>query len=86
MALNIKDPLTDKLARRLASKTGESITVAVRAAIEDKLKATEHLDVKRQASLRERIRHIQAEMAALPTLTNATDDEIIGYNEYGVPE
>ena len=35
MALNIKDPETDRLARLLARETGESITVAARIALED---------------------------------------------------
>jgi hypothetical protein len=32
MALNIKDPETDRLAQRLSVLTGESITAAVEAA------------------------------------------------------
>ncbi|MDQ3382985.1 MAG: type II toxin-antitoxin system VapB family antitoxin, partial [Actinomycetota bacterium] len=38
MALNIKDPVTDRLARELARATGESITVSLRVAIEDRLR------------------------------------------------
>jgi antitoxin VapB len=86
MALNIKDPATDRLARKLAALTGASITVAVRTAIEEKLKADERNDEKREKSLAERVKRIQDEIRALPTLTNKTDDEIIGYNEYGVAE
>ena len=37
VALNIKDPETDRLARELAIATGESITVAARRAIEERL-------------------------------------------------
>jgi antitoxin VapB len=37
MALNIKDPETDRLVRELAAATGESITVATRRAVEDRL-------------------------------------------------
>jgi antitoxin VapB len=38
MALNIKDPATDRLARELVAATGESITVAVRTAMEERLR------------------------------------------------
>ncbi|WP_035696918.1 type II toxin-antitoxin system VapB family antitoxin, partial [Bradyrhizobium liaoningense] len=38
MALSIKDPETEKLARTLAERTGETITVATRRAIEDRLR------------------------------------------------
>lgn len=86
MTLNIKDPLTDKLARKLAARTGASLTVAVRGAIEDKLKLQDMKDEKKQKSLAERVKRIQEEMRALPTLTDKTDDEIMGYNEYGVAE
>ena len=37
MALNIKDPDTDRLARELAALTGESITTAARRALEERL-------------------------------------------------
>lgn len=37
MALNIKDTETDRLARELAAATGESITVAARRALEERL-------------------------------------------------
>ena len=37
MALNIKDPEADRLARALAAATGESITVAARAAFAERL-------------------------------------------------
>src|SRR5207249_10051344 len=37
VALNIKDEETDRLARELAAATGESITVAARRAIEERL-------------------------------------------------
>lgn len=41
MALNIKDPKTDRLARELAAATGESITIAVRRAIEERLQCVQ---------------------------------------------
>lgn len=37
MALSIKDPETDRLARALAEATGESITEAIRRALEERL-------------------------------------------------
>ena len=43
MALNIKDSDTDRLARELAAVTGESITVATRQAIEERLAGFGHV-------------------------------------------
>jgi len=38
MALNIRDPETDRVVRELVDATGESITVAVRTAVEERLR------------------------------------------------
>jgi antitoxin VapB len=38
MALSIKDPETERLARTLAERTGESITLATRRALEERLR------------------------------------------------
>ena len=37
MSMNIKNPETDRLARKLAAATGESITTAVTAAVRERL-------------------------------------------------
>ena len=37
MALNIKNPETERLARELAKRTGESLTVAVTVALRERL-------------------------------------------------
>ena len=42
MALNIKDPETDRLALELEAATGESITVAARRALEERLERVRH--------------------------------------------
>ena len=47
MALSIKDRETDRLARKLARLTGESITKAVKAAIKDRLDIVEYDGVER---------------------------------------
>ena len=41
MALNIKDPETDQLARRLVTLTGEGITVAVKTAVRERIEREE---------------------------------------------
>ena len=38
MPLSIKDPETERLARDLAQRTGESITVATRKALQERLR------------------------------------------------
>ena len=85
MALNIKDPETDRLVRELAALTGQPITEAVREAVRDKLVATK---ARRSASDRSRRRlmdEIAARGGALPVLDERTPEEIIGYDEHGLP-
>lgn len=83
MALSIKDPETEKLARALAERTGESITVATRRAIEDRLRRTG--SQARKAALLEDMEAMQRRLDALPVLDHRSSDEIIGYDENGVP-
>ena len=83
MALSIKDPETEQLARTLASRTGESITTATRRALEERLRRTG--SQARKAALLEDLEAIQRRWNALPVLDNRTPDEIIGYDENGLP-
>lgn len=84
MALNIKDPETDRLARELASPTGQPVTTAVREAIVDKLESTR----ARAASSprrRELLDQVAARGRARPMLNDLTEDEILGDDEHGPP-
>ena len=84
MALSLKDPETDALARQVASLTGESLTQAVRVALSERL-AREQLKRGRNPRLSEELREIVERFSALPILDDRTPDEIIGYDEYGLP-
>ena len=83
MALSIKDPETEQLARTLAARTGESITTATRRALEERLRRTG--SQARKAALLEDLEAIQRRWNALPVLDNRAPDEIIGYDEIGLP-
>jgi antitoxin VapB len=84
MALSIKAPEADRLARQLAATTGESITDAVIVAIRERLVREER---KRQgrAALIADLRAIADHCASLPILDTRSDDEILGYDENGLP-
>lgn len=82
MALSIKNPEVERLARELAAKTGESITDAVMVALRDRIdRETRRRDGQR---LR-RMMRIAEDIARLPHLDTRSADEIIGYDEHGVP-
>ena len=83
MALNIKDPETDALVRALVATTGESITTAVRESVRERL---ERIDGPNDPETRLReLKLIAEHCAALPVLDERTPDEIIGYDEHGLP-
>ena len=84
MALSIKDPETERLARALAERTGETITVATRRALQDRLRRTGS-ETQRKAALLEDMAASRRRWGALPILDNRSADEIIGYDENGLP-
>ena len=84
MALNIKNPETERLAHLLADATGESLTEAVTAALRERLEAV------RRAADREQmiasVQRLQEMVRSLPVLDSRSADEILGYDEYGLPQ
>ena len=82
MALNIKDAEADRLARELSARTGETITEAVLNALRERLKRE---CAKTPMSLKDEIMAISRRSAALPRRTGRTPEEIIGYDERGLP-
>jgi antitoxin VapB len=84
MALSFKDAETDRLAREVARLTGESLTEAVRKALAQRLER-ERRRRKETKGLAERLGELAKECAALPDHDTRSPEEIIGYDEYGVP-
>ncbi|MGA9071586.1 MAG: type II toxin-antitoxin system VapB family antitoxin [Terracidiphilus sp.] len=84
MALSIKLPEADRLARRLAATTGETITVAVYVALRERLEKEER---KRRTnrSLAAELMEIGRHCSSLPVLDPRSSDEILGYDENGLP-
>jgi antitoxin VapB len=79
MALSIKSDRADQLARELASLTGESITETVITSLERRLAEEQRMRRRRSVDdLVERFRE-------LPVLDARSADEIIGYDENGLP-
>lgn len=83
MAINIKDPEVDRLARQLSAVTGESITTAVAVAVRERLERL--VGRSREPDLVAELDAIVARCAALPVLDERPADEIIGYDEHGLP-
>ena len=82
MALNIKDPEADRLARELAARTGETITETVVKALRERLKRE---TARAPVELKDEIMAISRRAGLIPRHTGQTADEIIGYDDKGLP-
>jgi antitoxin VapB len=85
VALNIRDPEVHRLARAVADATGETMTEAVKTALQDRLRRVgqvgEEERRRRIAAMREFARKFQEATVLDPR----TPDEIMGYDENGLP-
>ena len=82
MALSIKNDDADRLARELARETGESMTEAVVIALQERLERTRR---QRQAGIAQRLRRLADEVKQMPVIDSRHPDEILGYDERGLP-
>ncbi|WP_191059445.1 type II toxin-antitoxin system VapB family antitoxin [Geminicoccus harenae] len=80
MALVIDDPDIDRLAQELAEVEHVSVKEAVERALRARLAHERAVQEKRR-----RIRALQEEVARLPVYDDRSPEEIIGYDEFGLP-
>jgi antitoxin VapB len=81
MALSIKNPVAERLARQVAAEAGETITAAVQHSLEERL---ERLKGRRSSlDLVETLLAISRRCSALPDLDDRPADVILGYDEIG---
>ena len=83
MALNIRNPETERLAEDLAKLAGETKTEAVTKALRDRLARLRRERARRP--LAEELDRIAMHCAALPVLDTRTAEDILGYDDNGLP-
>ena len=83
MAISIKSLETEKLAREIAEKTGESLTGAIQKALEERLEKLKRQH--RNQVLATQIDDILRRVDEMPILDSRTADEILDYDEHGLP-
>ena len=84
MALSIKNPKAEKLARELAAESGENITQAITHALEERLERIRGRSIA--TDLAEEIIKISKRCSEIPDQDQRSPDEIIGYGPTGVPQ
>lgn len=83
MSLNIKSQKAHRMARALAEARGTSLTEAVTSALEASLAA--EAEIAPPELLLAGVAEIQRFVADLPDRDRRTADEILGYDESGLP-
>ena len=83
MALNIRNPEAERLAAAIARLTGETKTEAVTQALRDRLARLRRERTRRR--LADELDEIAGHCARLPVRDARTPDDILGYDEHGLP-
>ncbi len=83
MPLSIKNDATERLARRVADATGESLTEAIKKSLEERWERLKSR--RRKDTSADQVDELLRRVDALPRLDTRSDDEILGYDENGLP-
>ena len=83
MPISIRNPRAEELARKVAARTGENMTEAVIHSLEERLARLQTSGEK--AELVRKLKELAHHCSSLPTLDTRTDDEILGWDEHGLP-
>jgi antitoxin VapB len=83
MALIIEDSEIEHLAWSLAQLTGETVAIATKRAIQERLGriGNQH----RKTALLDDMAAIRRRWSELPVVADRTPDEIVGYDKNGLP-
>jgi antitoxin VapB len=91
MALSIKNREYEQVSRELAEITGKSMTEAGLAALKRELELQKAIRKLARRTDRDKeeflanVMDIQRKYAALPSKTKMTDDDVLGYDDLGIP-
>ena len=82
--LSIRNSEVERLARKLSRLTGEGLTQTILQALRERHQRVRA--ARQQEQLMEDLTAIARRAAALPELDRRSPDEIIGYDEHGLPK
>jgi antitoxin VapB len=85
MGLSIKNAEVERLLREVAGRRGVGMTEALRQVLAEELARTGAAQEAERAARYEAVMAIAARVAAMPDVSDITDDEILGYDADGVP-
>jgi len=85
MGVFIKRPEAEAKIRELAARTGETLTEAIERAVDERLARLGPPQKKGRVD-RNKVAELLAYFDSLPVDDPRSPDEIIGYDEHGVPK
>jgi antitoxin VapB len=83
MPLSIRNAEAEKLARQVSRLAGETMTEAITKSLRERLERLQR--ARKERNLRRDVDEILARVDALPELDTRSADEILGYDENGLP-
>lgn len=83
MPISIKNDRAERLARKLAKLTGETITDAIWTAVEERYERLRRAKAGRP--LLDELNAIALRCSKRPVISQLCDDEVLGYDQSGVP-
>ncbi|MEP6564851.1 MAG: type II toxin-antitoxin system VapB family antitoxin [Mesorhizobium sp.] len=85
MALSIKNMEVEQMARELARRRRVSVTEAIRQSLEREVARERLVPRPKESDLLTKLREISDQAGRIPRISDMTDDEILGYDEFGIP-
>ncbi len=86
MGMSIKNAEVERLARTLAKARKISLTEAIRQALARELEREIGGGTRKWDEAKyQRLKKIVQEAASLPVIDDRSEDEILGYDEFGIP-
>jgi antitoxin VapB len=85
MGLSIKNDEVEQMARELARKRKISVTEALRQSLKREIEREKLIPREDRSDLFKKMMEISDRASRIPTINDLTDDEILGYDENGVP-
>jgi antitoxin VapB len=82
MAFNVKNDEADRLLRELTALTGESLTDAITESLRERLARERRV---RCLHVGDPLTQAIEQLRGLPVIDHRSADEIVGYDEHGLP-
>jgi antitoxin VapB len=84
MAIIISDDKAEQLAKEVAAQSGVNLTEAIISALEERLERLKRRT--RFSDIYQEIMNISSRCSSLSDIDSRTPDEILGYDQKGIPK